>query len=101
MTHGPIPPAAEPTAPGPIVEYPHRLSRRATVSLVAVFLLLALATLSTMVGLPYVIMRPNLFLQNIPESTIPAIDASGTFYVNAGQARISMKARYSPEKAAA
>ena len=41
-------------------------------------------------GLPYVILRPNLFLQNIPESTIPAIDASGNFYVNAGQARISM-----------
>lgn len=41
-------------------------------------------------GLPYVILRPNLFLQNIPDSTIPAIDASGNFYVNAGQARISM-----------
>jgi len=41
-------------------------------------------------GLPYVIVRPNLFLQNIPESTIPSIDGSGTFYVNAGQARISM-----------
>jgi len=41
-------------------------------------------------GLPHVILRPNLFLQNIPESTIPAIDASGAFYVNAGQARISM-----------
>ena len=41
-------------------------------------------------GLPYVILRPNLFLQNIPESTIPAIGASGNFYVNAGQARISM-----------
>jgi uncharacterized protein YbjT (DUF2867 family) len=41
-------------------------------------------------GLPYVIVRPNLFLQNIPESTIPSIDASGTFYVDAGQARISM-----------
>lgn len=41
-------------------------------------------------GLPYVIVRPNLFLQNIPESTIPAIDASGNFYVDAGQARISM-----------
>jgi len=37
-----------------------------------------------------VIVRPNLFLQNIPESTIPAIDASGNFYVDAGQARISM-----------
>jgi uncharacterized protein YbjT (DUF2867 family) len=41
-------------------------------------------------GLPYVIVRPNLFLQNIPESTIPAVDASGTFYVDAGEARISM-----------
>ncbi|HEV2254672.1 MAG TPA: DUF3224 domain-containing protein [Streptosporangiaceae bacterium] len=41
-------------------------------------------------GLPCVIVRPNLFLQNIPESTIPSIDASGTFYVNAGGARISM-----------
>ena len=41
-------------------------------------------------GLPYVIVRPNLFLQNVPESTIPSIDGSGTFYVNAGQARISM-----------
>ena len=41
-------------------------------------------------GLPYVIVRPNLFLQNIPESTIPAIDAAGTFYVNAGEARLSM-----------
>lgn len=41
-------------------------------------------------GLPYVILRPNLFLQNIPESTIPSIDASGAFYINAGQARISM-----------
>jgi len=41
-------------------------------------------------GLPYVIVRPNLFLQNIPESTVPSIDASGNLYVNAGQARISM-----------
>ena len=41
-------------------------------------------------GLACVIVRPNLFQQNIPESTIPAIDASGTFYANAGQARISM-----------
>lgn len=41
-------------------------------------------------GLPWVIVRPNLFLQNIPESTIPSIDASGTFYADAGQARISM-----------
>jgi uncharacterized protein YbjT (DUF2867 family) len=41
-------------------------------------------------GLPFVIVRPNLFLQNVPESTIPSIDASGVFYVNAGDARISM-----------
>ena len=41
-------------------------------------------------GLPYVIVRPNLFLQNIPESTFPSIDASGTFYADAGEARISM-----------
>jgi uncharacterized protein YbjT (DUF2867 family) len=41
-------------------------------------------------GLPYVIVRPNLFLQNIPESTIPSVDASGTFYADAGKARISM-----------
>ncbi len=41
-------------------------------------------------GLPYVIVRPNLFLQNVPESTIPSIDESGTFYADAGQARIAM-----------
>lgn len=41
-------------------------------------------------GLDYVIVRPNLFLQNIPESTIPSIQKNGTFYANAGQARISM-----------
>jgi uncharacterized protein YbjT (DUF2867 family) len=41
-------------------------------------------------GLPFVVVRPNLFLQNIPESTIPSIDPSGVFYVDAGQARLSM-----------
>lgn len=41
-------------------------------------------------GVPYVIVRPNLFLQNISESTIPSIDTSGNFYANAGDARISM-----------
>jgi uncharacterized protein YbjT (DUF2867 family) len=41
-------------------------------------------------GLPHVIVRPNLFLQNIPGSTIPSIDASGNFYVDAGDARLSM-----------
>ena len=41
-------------------------------------------------GLPHVIIRPNLFLQNIPEQTIPAIDPAGNFYVDAGEASISM-----------
>jgi uncharacterized protein YbjT (DUF2867 family) len=41
-------------------------------------------------GLPYVIVRPNLFLQNIPESVIPSIGAPGAFYADAGEARISM-----------
>lgn len=41
-------------------------------------------------GLPHVIVRPNLFLQNIRETTIPTIDAAGNFYVDAGEARISM-----------
>jgi uncharacterized protein YbjT (DUF2867 family) len=41
-------------------------------------------------GLPFAILRPNLFLQNVPGSTIPSIDSSGTFYADAGDARISM-----------
>ena len=41
-------------------------------------------------GVDYVILRPNLFQQNVPESTIPSIDASGQFYVNAGDAKLSM-----------
>jgi uncharacterized protein YbjT (DUF2867 family) len=41
-------------------------------------------------GLDYAIVRPNLFLQNVPESQIPSIDASGNFYVDAGDARLSM-----------
>jgi uncharacterized protein YbjT (DUF2867 family) len=41
-------------------------------------------------GLEHAIVRPNLFLQNVPESTIPSIDAQGTFYADAGDARISM-----------
>jgi uncharacterized protein YbjT (DUF2867 family) len=41
-------------------------------------------------GLDYVVLRPNLFQQNIPESTIPTIDGDGNFYLNAGDARISM-----------
>ena len=41
-------------------------------------------------GLDHVILRPNLFLQNVPESTIPSIGEDGRFYVDAGDARISM-----------
>jgi uncharacterized protein YbjT (DUF2867 family) len=41
-------------------------------------------------GVPYVIVRPNLFQQNVPENTIPSIDADGRFYANAGHARLSM-----------
>jgi uncharacterized protein YbjT (DUF2867 family) len=41
-------------------------------------------------GVPHVIVRPNLFTQNILENTIPSIDADGNFYQNAGDARISM-----------
>jgi uncharacterized protein YbjT (DUF2867 family) len=41
-------------------------------------------------GVPHAILRPNLFLQNVPENTIPSIDADGNFYANAGDARISM-----------
>jgi uncharacterized protein YbjT (DUF2867 family) len=41
-------------------------------------------------GLDHVILRPNMFMQNIPESTIPTIGADGRFYANAGRARLSM-----------
>lgn len=41
-------------------------------------------------GVPHAIVRPNLFMQNVPENTIPSIDAAGNFYANAGEARISM-----------
>lgn len=36
------------------------------------------------------IVRPNLFPQNVPETTIPSINPDGRFYLNAGHARISM-----------
>ena len=39
---------------------------------------------------PYVILRPNLLMQSVAETTIPSIDADGRFRVNAGSARISM-----------
>ncbi len=41
-------------------------------------------------GVPHAIVRPNMFMQNIPENTIPSTDANGNFYTNAGSARISM-----------
>ena len=41
-------------------------------------------------GVPHAIVRPNLFQQNVPENTIPSIDENGNFYVNAGEAQISM-----------
>jgi uncharacterized protein YbjT (DUF2867 family) len=41
-------------------------------------------------GLPHVIIRPNLFLQNVLENTVPSIGEDGVFYQNAGAARISM-----------
>jgi uncharacterized protein YbjT (DUF2867 family) len=41
-------------------------------------------------GLDHVILRPNMFSQNIPESTIPAIGDDGLLYADAGDARLSM-----------
>ena len=41
-------------------------------------------------NLPDAVVRPNMFMQNIPENTIPSIDSDGNFYANAGVARISM-----------
>ena len=43
----------------PLDDDPYRLSRRSTVALVGFFLLIALGALSTMVGLPYVVMKPG------------------------------------------
>ena len=41
-------------------------------------------------NLKHAIVHPNLFAQNVRENTIPSIGEDGTFYANAGQARISM-----------
>jgi uncharacterized protein YbjT (DUF2867 family) len=38
----------------------------------------------------HAIVHPNLFMQNVPETTIPSIDAGGNFYANAANARVSM-----------
>jgi PDZ domain-containing protein len=42
-----------------LVQDPYRMSRRSTIALVGVFLLIALGALSSMVGLPYAIMKPG------------------------------------------
>ena len=41
-------------------------------------------------GIPHAVVRPNMFMQNVPENTIPSIEPDGSFYTNAGDARISM-----------
>jgi uncharacterized protein YbjT (DUF2867 family) len=41
-------------------------------------------------GVPYAIVRPNLFTQNVSENTLPSIDAEGNFYAKRRDARISM-----------
>jgi uncharacterized protein YbjT (DUF2867 family) len=41
-------------------------------------------------SVPHALVRPNLFMQNIPENTIPSVDSDGNFYANAGDACISM-----------
>ena len=41
-------------------------------------------------GLRHAIVRPNMFMENVPENYVPSIDENGNFYANAGQARLSM-----------
>ncbi len=41
-------------------------------------------------GVPYTILRPNYFQQNVIESILPGIDSSGRFYWSSGPARMSM-----------
>ena len=41
-------------------------------------------------GLPHAIVRPNMFMENVPENYVPSIDENGNFYANAGDARLSM-----------
>jgi PDZ domain-containing protein len=56
---------------------PHRLGRRSTVVLVGGFLVIALAALSTMIGLPYVILKPGPITNIIAGGTTPLITVSG------------------------
>ena len=44
---------------GPAQSDPYRLGRRSSASLIALFLAIALGALSTLVGLPYVVMKPG------------------------------------------
>jgi uncharacterized protein YbjT (DUF2867 family) len=41
-------------------------------------------------GVPWVVVRPNRFLQHVTENVIPSIDANGSFYGNEGNGRLSM-----------
>lgn len=41
-------------------------------------------------SVPYVIVRPNRFLQHVTENLIPMIDADGNFYGNEGNSRLSL-----------
>ncbi len=41
-------------------------------------------------GLPHALVRPNMFMENVPENYVPSIDEDSNFYANAGQARLSM-----------
>lgn len=52
-------PLTRPSSPVSDDDDASRLSRRSVVTLVAVFCLIALVALSTMVGLPYVVMKPG------------------------------------------
>jgi PDZ domain-containing protein len=61
---GAAPQAASPEGPDAVEPHhgpagPDRLGRRASASLVGVFVLIALGALSTMVGLPYVVLKPG------------------------------------------
>ena len=40
--------------------------------------------------LPHAIVRPNMFMENVPENYVASIDEHGNFYANAGEARLSM-----------
>lgn len=78
------PPPAGPQGPqGPLGpqdgdgQDPYRLGRRSVVVLVGGFLLIALAALSTMVGLPYVVLKPGPITNIIASGKTPLITVSG------------------------